>query len=126
MDVISYAIRFWSKGEMAATFLRHEGFLGVMGAFLKGHPLQLPADREGGPRLSGEGEEGLRAQFVERFAMGSPFSGGTIIGRPFSTLSEKVSWVERFVEVRPARLRPSPDLLSDSVIVADGSQKVLY
>ncbi len=28
-----------SQGEMAATFLRHEGFLGAVGAFLKVHPL---------------------------------------------------------------------------------------
>ena len=35
MEIISYAIRFWSKGAMAAMFLRHEGFLGAMGAFLK-------------------------------------------------------------------------------------------
>jgi hypothetical protein len=41
----------------------------------------------------------LQARFVERFAMGSPFSGGTINGPPFSCLSEKVSWVEKFVQV---------------------------
>lgn len=27
------------QGEMAALFLRHEGFLGAMGAFLKVHPM---------------------------------------------------------------------------------------
>lgn len=106
MNVISYAIRFWSKGEMRATFLRHEGFLGSMGAFLKGHPLQLP--RSGSTAAAAESAAaavgaGLRAQFVERFAMGLPFSGGTIRGPPFSKLSEKVSWVEKFVQVR-ARL----------------------
>lgn len=102
MNVISYAIRFWSKGEMRATFLRHEGFLGSMGAFLKGHPLQLP--RSGSTAAAAESAAaavgaGLRAQFVERFAMGLPFSGGTIRGPPFSKLSEKVSWVEKFVQV---------------------------
>ena len=35
MDTISFAIRFWSKGSMKAMFLRHEGFLGALGAFLK-------------------------------------------------------------------------------------------
>ena len=39
MDTIAYAIRFWSKGEMAAMFLRHEGFLGAVGAFLRVHPM---------------------------------------------------------------------------------------
>lgn len=39
METISFAIRFWSKGEMAARFLRHEGYLGAVGAFLKVHPM---------------------------------------------------------------------------------------
>ncbi|XP_020577214.1 pantothenate kinase 1-like [Phalaenopsis equestris] len=34
MDNISYAIDFWSKGQMHAIFLRHEGFLGALGALL--------------------------------------------------------------------------------------------
>ncbi|KAJ6486125.1 pantothenate kinase [Mycena vitilis] len=32
---LSYAIRFWSKGTKRALFLRHEGFLGSIGAWLK-------------------------------------------------------------------------------------------
>ncbi|KAK1925275.1 putative pantothenate kinase [Papiliotrema laurentii] len=32
---LSYAIRFWSKGTMRACFLRHEGFLGAIGAWIK-------------------------------------------------------------------------------------------
>jgi type II pantothenate kinase len=35
MDTISFAINFWSKGELSAMFLRHEGFLGALGAFLR-------------------------------------------------------------------------------------------
>lgn len=35
MSTISYAINFWSKGELTALFLRHEGFLGALGAFLQ-------------------------------------------------------------------------------------------
>jgi type II pantothenate kinase len=35
MNTLSYAINFWSKGDMKALFLRHEGYLGAMGAFLK-------------------------------------------------------------------------------------------
>lgn len=76
MDVISYAIRFWSKGEMHACFLRHEGFLGAMGAFLEGHPQLATGVATGGDstaRLS-SGEvplgaasqgapEGLQVQF---------------------------------------------------------------
>lgn len=33
MDTISVAVQFWSKGEAKAMFLRHEGFLGALGAF---------------------------------------------------------------------------------------------
>jgi len=32
---LSYAIRFWSKGNKRALFLRHEGFLGAIGAWIK-------------------------------------------------------------------------------------------
>ncbi|KAL3511303.1 hypothetical protein ACH5RR_030704 [Cinchona calisaya] len=34
MDTISVAVNFWSKGEAKAMFLRHEGFLGALGAFM--------------------------------------------------------------------------------------------
>lgn len=34
MDTISVAVDFWSKGEAKAMFLRHEGFLGALGAFM--------------------------------------------------------------------------------------------
>lgn len=32
MNTLSYAINFWSGGEMKALFLRHEGHLGATGA----------------------------------------------------------------------------------------------
>ncbi|KAG5297901.1 pantothenate kinase [Histoplasma ohiense] len=38
MNTLSYAIRFWSSGEKQAYFLRHEGYLGAVGAFLKRKP----------------------------------------------------------------------------------------
>lgn len=38
MGTLSYAINFWSKGEKKAYFLRHEGYLGSVGAFLKRQP----------------------------------------------------------------------------------------
>ncbi|KAI8979855.1 pantothenate kinase [Mycotypha africana] len=40
MNSLSYAIRFWSNGEMKALFLRHEGHLGATGAFLKHQPVR--------------------------------------------------------------------------------------
>lgn len=33
MRSISYAINFWSKGETEAYFLKHEGYIGAIGAF---------------------------------------------------------------------------------------------
>jgi type II pantothenate kinase len=38
MNTLSYAIRFWSKGEKQAYFLRHEGYLGAVGAFIRRQP----------------------------------------------------------------------------------------
>ncbi|CAB4486120.1 fumble-domain-containing protein [Rhizophagus irregularis] len=35
MNTLSYAINFWSQGTMKALFLRHEGYLGAVGAFLQ-------------------------------------------------------------------------------------------
>lgn len=34
MDTISEGVEFWSKGEAKALFLRHEGFLGALGALM--------------------------------------------------------------------------------------------
>ncbi|ODV92712.1 hypothetical protein CANCADRAFT_1308 [Tortispora caseinolytica NRRL Y-17796] len=38
MNTLSFAIGFWSKGDMKAYFLRHEGYLGAVGAFLRRQP----------------------------------------------------------------------------------------
>jgi len=38
MNTLSYAITYWSEGEKQAYFLRHEGYLGAVGAFLKRQP----------------------------------------------------------------------------------------
>ncbi|GAW21330.1 hypothetical protein ANO14919_108490 [Xylariales sp. No.14919] len=50
MNTLSYAIRFWSKGQKQAYFLRHEGYLGAVGAFLNRQP------RNWGRRGSFEGD----------------------------------------------------------------------
>lgn len=34
MNTLSYAINFWSEGKKQAFFLKHEGYLGAMGAYL--------------------------------------------------------------------------------------------
>jgi len=38
IHTLSFAIKFWSKGAKQAYFLRHEGYLGAVGAFLKRQP----------------------------------------------------------------------------------------
>jgi type II pantothenate kinase len=98
METISFAIRFWSKGEMGAMFLRHEGFLGAVGAFMRVQeelaPLQGAADKAAGK---------VRARFVERFSMGAPVMGGAVRGPAMHTVTDKITWVEKFIEVgRPA------------------------
>ncbi|KAL4425789.1 hypothetical protein ABPG75_009805 [Micractinium tetrahymenae] len=93
METISFAIRFWSKGEMAAMFLRHEGFLGAVGAFMKVQALQ-PGARDIAK---------VRSRFVERFSMGAPVMGGEVRGPAITGLPDKINWVEKFVAVgRPA------------------------
>lgn len=44
MDTISVAVHFWSKGEAKAMFLRHEGFLGALGAFTSFSGVLSPQD----------------------------------------------------------------------------------
>lgn len=39
-QVISFAVKYWSNGAMKAMFLRHEGYLGVVGAFMKAWGMQ--------------------------------------------------------------------------------------
>ena len=42
---LSYAINYWSKGEMEALFLEHEGYFGALGAFLMSQNIEC---RKGG------------------------------------------------------------------------------
>ena len=61
MNTLSYAIKFWSRGHKRAYFLRHEGYLGAVGAFLKRQPANW------GRRASLEqNAAGLEARFRER------------------------------------------------------------
>ncbi|KAF2766441.1 pantothenate kinase 4 [Teratosphaeria nubilosa] len=41
IHTLSFAIKFWSKGTKQAFFLRHEGYLGAVGAFIKRRPVHL-------------------------------------------------------------------------------------
>ena len=57
-------------------FLRHEGFLGALGAFMS-------YEKHGLDDLSAH-------HLVERFPMGAPYVGGKIHGPPLGDLNEKV------------------------------------
>ncbi|OEL19971.1 Pantothenate kinase 2, partial [Dichanthelium oligosanthes] len=94
MDTISFAVNFWSKGEAQAMFLRHEGFLGALGAFMS---------------YEKHGLDDLRVHhLVERFPMGAPYVGGKIHGPPLGDLNEKISWMEKFVQKGTQIIAPVP------------------
>ncbi|KAH7658749.1 type II pantothenate kinase protein [Dioscorea alata] len=94
MDTISFAVQFWSKGQAQAMFLRHEGFLGALGAFMS---------------YEKHGLDDLMAhQLVERFPMGAPYVGGKIHGPPLGDLNEKISWMEKFLQKGTEITAPVP------------------
>eukprot|EP00899_Mesostigma_viride_P013960 jgi/Mesvir1/22565/Mv18570-RA.2 len=121
MDTMSYAIKFWSKGSMNAHFLRHEGYLGALGAFLK-------YDNSYVTGL----QRNWSFQWVERFPAASVFcaenvsgaaaesntdAGASSNGTPRSSVpagelvhdanrpaEASKSWVEKFVEVGSSHL----------------------
>nr|AXY97828.1 Pantothenate kinase 2 [Populus tomentosa] len=97
MDTISFAVHFWSKGEAQAMFLRHEGFLGALGAFMSYEKHGL--------------DDLMVHQLVERFPMGAPYTGGKIHGPPLGDLNEKasaISWMEKFVQKGTEITAPVP------------------
>ncbi|KAJ6868981.1 pantothenate kinase 2-like [Populus alba x Populus x berolinensis] len=86
-----------SKGEAQAMFLRHEGFLGVLGAFMSYEKHGL--------------DDLMVHQLVERFPMGAPYIGGKIHGPPLGNLNEKasaISWMEKFVQKGTEITAPVP------------------
>lgn len=94
MDTISFAVQFWSKGDAQAMFLRHEGFLGALGAFMSYEKHGL--------------DDLMVHQLVERFPMGAPYIGGKIHGPPLGDLNEKISWMEKFVQKGTEITAPVP------------------
>ncbi|KAK9060242.1 hypothetical protein SSX86_020946 [Deinandra increscens subsp. villosa] len=56
MDTISVAVDFWSKGEAKAMYMRHEGFLGALGAFMN---YQLVEESPHAVRLTGNNNQNL-------------------------------------------------------------------
>lgn len=54
---------------MAAMFLRHEGFLGAVGAFLKVHPMPFPG--AGGTTSSAAGSQPRKVRGRRRWSRGA-------------------------------------------------------
>ncbi len=67
ISTLSYAIRFWSKGTKRAFFLRHEGYLGAIGAWIK-HVTQDPTSSASSQRAAAQ-------------AMAAALSGSSAAGR---------------------------------------------
>ncbi|GAA5892314.1 pantothenate kinase [Sporobolomyces salmoneus] len=69
ISTLSYAIRFWSKGTKRALFLRHEGYLGGIGAWLKNLEPATPSQPQPGSTPSTgtneRGREGAPASGLE-------------------------------------------------------------
>ncbi|XP_072888197.1 4'-phosphopantetheine phosphatase isoform X1 [Hemitrygon akajei] len=53
MHTITYSINYFTKGEVQALFLRHEGYLGAIGAFLKGAEEDNPNQYSWGENYAG-------------------------------------------------------------------------
>ncbi|XP_078498599.1 4'-phosphopantetheine phosphatase isoform X1 [Lissotriton helveticus] len=73
MHTITYSINFFSKGEVQALFLRHEGYLGAIGAFLKGAEQDNPNQYSWGENYAGS--SGLMSTSPDIYPMQRARSG---------------------------------------------------
>ncbi len=82
MNTLSYAIKFWSQGRKQAYFLRHEGYLGAVGAFLKRQPRNWGrrASFENSGAGGGGGGALAEARMRERAGAGAGGGGAAIDG----------------------------------------------
>ncbi|XP_005102785.1 4'-phosphopantetheine phosphatase [Aplysia californica] len=102
MHTMTFAINFWSKGEIQALFLRHEGYLCAIGAFLKG----------------------MEEEDAERYSWGENLAGSSGLQSPKHTSAsymQKMSMDFAMLEInrldRP--LLPCPLLLDVSSYLPD-------
>ncbi|POI32532.1 hypothetical protein CIB84_003715, partial [Bambusicola thoracicus] len=73
MRTITFSINFFSKGEVQALFLRHEGYLGAIGAFLKGAEQDNPNQYSWGENYAGS--SGLMSTSPDVYPMQRSRSG---------------------------------------------------
>lgn len=103
METISFAIRFWSEGEMGAMFLRHEGFLGAMGAFMQVHNLAGRSSGKSSAQNAISEPGKVRSRFVERFNFDDSCESGDTVEDNGGHQAKYGNWVKKFMETgRPA------------------------
>lgn len=128
ISTLSYAIRFWSKGTKRAFFLRHEGYLGAVGAWIK-HVSQDPASHAFNARAAALAMAGSFAGAGASAAGRSTPSVPSGLGRSFSPASssdEALNWPQpHAASLQPPILNgdglPEP-LAKDSPVVLPNPQ----
>ncbi|CAD6339886.1 unnamed protein product [Miscanthus lutarioriparius] len=151
MENISYAIDFWSQSQMQAVFLRHEGYLGALGALMSygdpsGENLTLEekephhesapvdgtsADEENDSNIFpyllvniGSGVSMIEVIGKGKFEriIGSHLGGGTILG--LARLLTGCSSYEEFLELSQRGNNLSVDLTVGDIYGGEGYPKV--
>lgn len=126
MHTLSYAIRFWSKGIAQAYFLRHEGYLGAVGAFLlRHHTWQSDWRRNISRRGSMEHNETPRlgASFKSGAAWGAG-GGGTSPAATNASASNIAGAGAETNGVRQPNLAGSSSRLAPSAAAAGGGGRM--
>ncbi|TKY87072.1 hypothetical protein EX895_003749 [Sporisorium graminicola] len=122
ISTLSYAIRFWSKGTKRAFFLRHEGYLGAIGAWIK-HVSQDPTSSASNTRAAAQAMAAAMASTstAGRSTPSVPSGLGRSVS-PASSSDEPLDWAQ----IQAAALQP-PVLNGDGLPepVAPGSSVVL-
>uniref|UniRef100_A0A8C1RUK0 4'-phosphopantetheine phosphatase n=1 Tax=Cyprinus carpio TaxID=7962 RepID=A0A8C1RUK0_CYPCA len=97
MHTITYSINFFTKGEVQALFLRHEGYLGAIGAFLKGAEEDNPNQYSWGENYAGS--SGLMSVSPELNPIQRARSG-TVVKRAIASQKDQPEAVERAEKFR--------------------------
>ncbi|KAJ1867199.1 hypothetical protein LPJ78_001144 [Coemansia sp. RSA 989] len=121
MHTLSYAINFWSKGQMSALFLRHEGFLGATGAFFKtdkatsSEPLSpTPATAPSfmpESAIESSALKGRRMSLKTRRAKAYSFTENFSIA---AAIADNAVGALGMLDCEPSRLMPLPQLVNTS------------
>ncbi|XP_062889228.1 4'-phosphopantetheine phosphatase isoform X2 [Mobula hypostoma] len=97
MHTITYSINYFTKGEVQALFLRHEGYLGAIGAFLKGAEEDNPNQYSWGENYAGS--SGLMSSTPEVHPMQRTRSG-TVVKRAVASQPQSLDATERAEKFR--------------------------